>query len=125
MHDQVKAVLDRSDQVRGGEGAINDTHGTHLLSGGADGIQVDYFDEWIREGFHVENVWLFCTDEISNVWAAQIMQDHLDAHGYEDFAQQCNGCAVEVLRCQNLAPRCQAAQDLYGTTITLLRKVFI
>src|SRR2546425_239140 len=85
MYDQVKAMLNRPNQVGSSKGAINNAHGTHCTSNCADCIQVNHLDQWVGDCFHVDDIWLLRLDEIGHSGVVEIAQDDFNAHGQEEF----------------------------------------
>src|SRR5690242_10537410 len=68
MDDQIDSMLDRPEQARWSEGAINNGDCIYFLCHRADSIDIYHLNERIGDGFHVNNIWLFLANALNGSW---------------------------------------------------------
>src|SRR6266700_3727484 len=79
MYDEVKAMLDGSDQIGRCKGAINNGHCFYFACSCSNGIEIHDFDQWIGDGFYIDHIRLFLANDIGSRRAAKIGQYHLNS----------------------------------------------
>ena len=95
-HD-VGAVLQRAEQVRGGEGVVDDHRQMMLVGDCGDGLEVGQVGVWIAEGLEVDELGVLLDGVLEVLRNLRIDESGGDAVARQRVLEQVEGAAVDVL----------------------------
>ena len=102
FHNDVGAVLQRAEQVRGGEGVVDDHRQMMLVGDGGDGFEVRQVGVRIAEGLEVDELGVLLDGVLELLRVLGGDEGGGDAVARQGVAQQVEGAAVHVLGCDDV-----------------------
>ena len=97
LHHDVGAVLQRAEQVRGGEGVVDDKRQVVLVRDVGDGLDVGQVGVGVAEGLDVDELRVVLDGILEVLRVARLHEGGGHAIARERVAQQVEGAAVDVL----------------------------
>ena len=102
FHNDVGAVLQRAEQVRGGEGVVHDHRQVVLVGDGGDGLEVGQVGVRVAEGLEVDELGVLLDGVLELLRVLGGDEGGGDAVARQGVAQQVEGAAVHVLGCDDV-----------------------